>query len=365
MEDPGPPRDRVALGPEVSGLRRRIGRETYFLRRAVRHPDMFRRRARRAVSPKVAFLERNHDPARSLVVVGSARSGTTWLAEVLAETLHGRLLFEPLRAESVPQARPVRFGHFIDPDAGSDGPVTDVLDKVLAGRIRATWIDEYNTVRFPRCRVVKEIRATNLLPWIVRHYPRSPVVFLLRHPVPSAWSVAQLGWPENLSQFIGQPSLMQGPMAPFETLIRQTVDSPDPFLRLVLRWCLENFVPTHLLAAGQAHVVFYEHLVDDPRSELVRLSTYLRRFGPGPWDIQLDSAGNLDRPSHTNYRDTDVASGPGRLDDWVGEVPAPRVDAALSLLGAFGLDRIYGDSTRPRIAPGAVLPGGPATPTGS
>jgi len=314
------------------------------------------------VSPKVAFLERNHDPDRSLLVAGSARSGTTWLAEVLSETLHGRLLFEPLRAEAVPQARPVRFGHYLDPDGRSDRAVTEVLDKVMAGRIRGRWIDEYNTARFPRCRVVKEIRATNLLPWMVRRYPRTPMVYLLRHPVPSAWSVAQLGWPDNLPQFLGQEPLMQGPMAPFGALIRQTADSPDPFLRLVLRWCLENFVPTQLLSSGQAHVVFYEHLVDDPRGELVRLSTFLRRFGPGPWDMRLDSTGNLDRPSHTNYRDTDVASGPGRLDDWVGEVPAPRVDAALALLGGFGLDRVYGDSTRPLIAPEAVLRGGPATP---
>ncbi len=364
MEDSGPPRGPVAAGPEVSGLRRRIGRETDFLRRAVRHPNLFRRRARRAVSPKVAFLERNHDPGRSLLVVGSARSGTTWLSEVLAESLHGRLLFEPLRAETVPQARTIRFGHYIDPDGGSDPAVTEILDKVVAGRIRGRWIDEYNVVRLPRCRVVKEIRATNLLPWIARRYPRTPVVYLLRHPVPSAWSVAQLGWPDNLQQFVGQPSLMEGPLAALGNTIRQTAGASDPFRRLVLRWCLENFVPTRLLAADQAHVVFYEQLVDDPAGELVRLSTYLRRFSPGPWDIGLDSAGNLDRPSHTNYRHTDVASGPGRLDDWVGEVPAPRVDAALALLGEFGLDRIYGNSTRPLIAPEAVLLGGTAPVTG-
>jgi hypothetical protein len=233
----------------------------------------------------------------------------------------------------------------------------------MAGRIRTRWTDEYNTVRFARCRVVKEIRATNLLPWIVRRYPRTPVVYLLRHPVPSAWSVAQLGWPDKLQQFLGQKSLMQGPLAPFRTMIDEAAGSPDPFHRFVLRWCLENFVPTELLDAGQAHVVFYEHLVEDPQAELARLSAFLRRFSPGTWNVRLEGADNFHTPSHTNYRDTDVASGSDRLDDWVGDVSAPQVEAALALVSAFGLDRIYGASTRPRIAPEAVLGGRGTTGT--
>jgi hypothetical protein len=361
MEESGPAPDQLA--PAVSGLRRRVGRETYFLRQAVRRPKMFKRRARRTLSPKVAFLESNHHPSRSLLVVGSARSGTTWLAEVLADSLHGRLVFEPLRTETVPLARPVRFGHFLDPGRAPDPTVAHVLDKIMAGRVRTRWTDEYNTVRFARCRVVKEIRATNLLPWIVRRYPRTPVVYLLRHPVPSSWSVAQLGWPDKLQQFLGQESLMQGPLAPFGTVIDAAAGSTDPFHRFVLRWCLENFVPTELLDAGQAHVVFYEHLVEDPRAELARLSAFLRRFSPGTWNVRLEGADTFSTPSHTNYRGTDVASGSDRLDDWVGEVSAPQVEAALALVNAFGLDRIYGATTSPRIAPEAVLGGRGRTDT--
>ncbi len=269
----------------------------------------------------MAFLERNHDPDRSLLVAGSARSGTTWLAEVLSETLHGRLLFEPLRAEAVPRPGPSASGTTSIPTAVPTGLSPRSWTRSWP-RIRGRWIDEYNTARFPRCRVVKEIRATNLLPWMVRRYPRTPMVYLLRHPVPSAWSVAQLGWPDNLPQILGQEPLMQGPMAPFGALINRRRTLPTPSSDSSCAGA-SNFVPTQLLSSGQAHVVFYEHLVNDPRGELVRLSTFLRRFGPGPWDMRLDSTGNLDEPSHTNYRDTDVASGPGRLDDWVGEVPAP------------------------------------------
>jgi hypothetical protein len=345
----------------LSGFRRRIGQETRFLGNAVRDPAILGRRARRVVSPRVAFLERSHDPGRSLLVVGSARSGSTWLAEVLVDALEARLVFEPLRVESVPLAAPVRFGRYVDPDDDPDPAIAYVLDQVLTGRIRDRWTDKFNTVRFPRCRVLKDVRATNLLPWIVRRYPTTPTVYLLRHPIPSAWSVAALGWPDKLEQFLGQEALMHGPMAPFRPLIDEAAASSDLFHRIVLRWCLENLVPIRVLDPERVHVAFYEDLVADPWRELKRLQVYLQGFDPGLWNLRAVSEDRLGRPSHTNYHDTDVSSGPSRLEDWVAQVPGPAVDRALALVGAFGLDRLYGRSTRPLIGPDQVLLGGAAS----
>jgi len=330
----------------------------------VRHPSKFKRRLKRAVSPEVAFIERNHDPDRTLLLVGTGRSGTTWLAEVLTEALHSRLMLEPLRSKLVPMARPFCIGHYVDPAEDPDPVVAAVLDRIMTGRIRGRAIDRYNAARFPRCRVVKEVRATNLLPWIVGRYPRTPVVYLLRHPVPTAWSVAKLGLPDNLDQFLGQESLMRGPLEPFGSLISQAADSDDRFHRRVLRWCLENFVPTHMLDPDHTHVIFYEHMIDDPWGELERLRSYLSGFGPGLWDLGSFSEASLGRPSHTNYHGTDVGSGPDRLETWVAEVPAASVEKALELVGAFGLRRIYSESTRPLVPPDAVLQGDRRAPTG-
>jgi len=343
-------------------MRRRIRREKSFLVRAVHDPKLFVYRARRTVSPRTAFLELNHDPSRTLLLVGSGRSGTTWLAEIYADALAGRLVFEPLRSQSVPWTWPVRFGHFIDPDSDTDPAVAKVVDRILTGRVRTRFTDRYNKVRFPRCRVVKEVRATNLLPWIARHYPRTPVVYLLRHPVPTAWSVSELGWSGNLEKFLDQPSLMDGPFRPFRPLIAEAAASADVFHRVVLQWCLENFVPTQLLDPRQVHVVFYEEMVDDPRGELERLQTYLRGFGSDRWELRGGSATGVTRPSGTNYRGTDVTSGSRRLDQWVDEIPAGRVERALTLMRGFGLDRIYDSSTRPVIPAGGVLLGGRTAP---
>jgi Sulfotransferase family len=342
-------------GPQPSEFARWLAREKRFWRRAVRHPRLIESRARRTASTKVAFVELNHDAANTLLLVGSGRSGTTWMAEVLTEALQCRLVYEPLRAKSVPWAWPVRPGHYAGADDEVDPAVAGVIDRILRGKIRNQFTDKYNTVRFPRRRLVKEVRATNLLPWLVRRYTGTPVVYLLRHPVPTAWSVTALGWPGKLEEFLAQAPLMEGPLGPFHEVIEEAARSSDRFHRVVLQWCLENYVPTRFLRPDQAHVVFYEHMVEDPWGELERLRTYLQRFGPGRWDLQMTAVTNVARPSHSHNRGS---SGSGRIDRWVQEVPEDQAQKALALVRAFGLDRLYGEGTRPLLAADQVLLGG-------
>jgi len=337
-------------------LRSRLRREAVFAGRAARHPRMLARRARRLGSPTVTFIERNHDPARTLLLVGSRRSGTTWLAEVLVEALQARFVYEPLRSRSVPWTKPVRPGLYVPTGEPADEAVAMVLDRVLTGRFRNRFADKYNAVRLPRCRLVKEVRLTNLLPWIARRYPATPVVYLLRHPVPSAWSVTRLGWPDNVAQLLDQDRLRDGPLAPFRELIAETADSSDVLPRVVLAWCLENLVPIRYLSPDRVHVVLYENLVTDPLAELRRLGTYLDRLAPGRWRLRTPAGASFGRPSQSSRL---RASGPapGHLDAWLRDVPPERVRAALSVVSGFGLDRIYAGHALPLLPPEQVLQG--------
>jgi len=352
LRGPDPDVSRLVMTPSI---RQRIARERSLVPRTVRHPTLLATRARRAVSPTVAFLELNHDPGRSLLLVGSGRSGTTWLAEVLTAALHCRLVYEPLRVKSVAWAAPVQRGQYVRPGDEADPSVAQVIDRILTGRIRNQFTDKYNTVHFPVRRLVKEVRITNLLPWIVRRYPTTPVVYLMRHPVPTAWSVTALGWPEKLEEFLAQESLMQGPLEPFHDLIHEAATSGDKFHRVVLQWCLENFVPSQMLDGGRVHVAFYEDLVEDPWGELKRLRSYLQLFTATRWDLQMASVDSVTRPSQSRNRGTAESN---RLDGWVSDVPAAQVERALSLVSGFGLDRIYANSTRPVIPVEHVLLGG-------
>jgi hypothetical protein len=250
----------------------------------------------------------------------------------------------------------ILWGTYAEP--GTVDPELDrVLRRVLSGRIRHRWPDRFNAYRFPARRLVKEIRATNLLPYVRARFPQVPAIYLLRHPVATAWSSAELGWDPFLDEFLRQDRLMNGPLAPYRAVIARHGEDPDLFHRHVLRWCMENTVPIEQLTPGSAHVVFYENLVEDPFGELRRLADYLGHFGGGRWAFDPTTA-TVDRPSQANYRNTPVMAASARLESWVDVVPRQSVERAVALLEEFGLDRVYGASVRPYIAADSVVRGG-------
>lgn len=311
------------------------------------------RRARRAPTPRVTYLDLNHDPSRTLLLASSGRSGSTWLSEALSEGIGCRTIFEPLRRDFVPLSRGVRWGQYLDPD-GADPAVEDVVTKVLEGRVRSRWSDKFNTARLPRRRLVKEIRATNLLPWVAARYPDTPVVYLLRHPVACSLSAAALNWKPFLGEFYAQPSLMEGPLGPFADYVHETEAGGDLLTAHVLRWCMENFVPVNMLERGSVHVVFYEDMVADPANELSRLNAFMERFDVAWPGVTMSSSAER-RASRTNYRKTDVSGGADKLARWTETLSPASLARACEIVERFGLGRVYGAGVRPLVAADELL----------
>ncbi len=357
---PGPelPADTVGLPP----VHRRRRRQAGLVRRAVQHPTSVPRRIRWLASPRVTYLDLNHDEGRTVLLASSGRSGSTWLSEMLVDAFACRVLFEPWRSRGGrPDGAPV-WGYYVA--RGADDPaLVSALRRTFAGRLRGRWVDQDNAVRLPRRRLVKEIRTTNLLPWVAARFPDLPILFLLRHPVAVARSATDLGWDPSLADYLNQADLLNGPMAPFADLIAGRAGSGGLFEQHVLRWCLENLVPINHLSPGTALVVFYESLRRDPEVEFRRVAEYVNRSSHGSWPFDPDRPVLFDRGSLTNYRGSVVSSGPEGADRWPDEVSPGDVDQAVELLAAFGLDRIYDRSPTPRLHPDEVLLGPPAPTT--
>ena len=51
------------------------------------------------------YTDRNRDPNASILIAGSARSGTTWLADIIAQATSARIVFEPFHHEFVEDSR--------------------------------------------------------------------------------------------------------------------------------------------------------------------------------------------------------------------------------------------------------------------
>ena len=293
------------------------------------------------------YLDPFGEPSRALVLAGSARAGTTWAADIVNHDNRYRVVFEPFHPNRLSLTRHFQPRQYIRPEE-TDPRYTEPVRRILSGRVRSLWTDKYNRRRVVRERLIKEVRGNLLLGHVRRRFPGIPIVLLLRHPCAVVASQLQIGWNwhADMETFLVQGSLMEDHLEPYRDELREAGSELD---RLLLVWCIENLVPLRQLRAGQAHVVFYEHLRADPRAEIERLFAYLRRpFDPGVLRT-------LGRPSAVSRKDSPVATGGDPVAAWQKELGEDQVGRAMELLARFGLDRLYGEEPGPKMRGEDVL----------
>ena len=280
----------------------------------------------------LAYLDRTHDYRATVLLLGSARSGTTWVGEVIDRHHDHRVVFEPLRADRVPAARVFANGQYLR-RVDTDPRYLDPMTAILTGRMRNPWADHLNHVVIARRRLVKEIRANLLVPWLVDRFPGMPVVLLVRHPLGVAVSRRELGWSDHLGDELAQPALVHDHLTAEQAGFLDGLT--DPFARAVAQAGLETLVPLRMSSPAELLAVTYEGLVSQPRVQAERV---LRHVGQEP-DQALDAA--LERPSHLARADSAVRTGADRASAWMSRVDAADQARAAQVLHQLGLDAVY------------------------
>ncbi|MER2598770.1 MAG: sulfotransferase [Caldilineales bacterium] len=214
-------------------------------------------------------------PQDALLLVSSSRSGSTWLADWLGYALHRQQIFEPLHPHYNPAIRRLtdftgpsdHLYSFYLPAQASQPAWKQALAAALSGRARSVWTDDTPTAWLPRGFLVKEIRATLLLGYVMANFtPR--VIYLLRHPCAVVHSRLRLGWQMEARALLRQEALVEDLLRPWLAEIEQ---ERDPAGAHGLWWAVENLAAQRALA-GQAHCrVFYEQLMADPTTVLQRV----------------------------------------------------------------------------------------------
>ena len=231
-----------------------------------------------------------------------------------------------------------------------------MLETVLSGKMRNLWVDRLNRSRIPRGRVIKDPYATNLGPYLAARFPEMPLILLLRHPVATAHSALSLGWKEDLETFLDQEDLITGLFAAQAPLVESFVaEERQTVAGFVLRWCLENYLPVHMLSRASTHVVFYEDLLRSDEAELDRLAAFLQRRCAATWSGWRPDPALLLRPSASSRRGGDGRSREELLGGWQHEVSGAELERSLEILEAFGLDRLFGAGPDPLVDADEVL----------
>jgi hypothetical protein len=287
------------------------------------------------------------DPAHTVLVAGSGRSGTTWLGDVVNFDDSFRVIFEPFNPLRVESWRPFGSRQYQPPD-NPDPDLFRAVHTILSGLDRSDWTASHNRCFWARKRVVKEIAINNMLGYIANWFPQVRLVYLLRHPFAVASSRLRHGWhtyPDptvrtNLDIFLRQPLLMADYLEPFRPMLMRPM---SPFAKEVAFWAAENYVPLQQLRDRVAvKIVHYEDLVLRERETIADVFSHVGR----KYDRRLEEM--IDRPSGTSGRSSPVKSRETELlAGWTGRPEKRDIQDGMRVLESFQLDSIYNDKPIP------------------
>jgi hypothetical protein len=285
------------------------------------------------------YRDSSGDPRDCVMIAGTARSGTTWLGEIIASQTSCRMMFEPFQADKVGAYRRFQYFQYLRPQQ-DDHAMSEFCGTVFSGRIRNWWIDQEVSCLRPRLRLVKEIRANLLLGWIARRFPDMPLLFVVRHPCAVVQSRLQLGWATDtdIASFLEQPELIEDFLSSYLGLINRTRSAAG---KHAIIWCISNMVPLRQFAAGGLPLVFYEDLCIQPEIELPRIFRLMRL------PLRDSVFTSLATPSASSRRRGSDVTPAGLVSGWRRSLTADQVAEVLAVVDAFGLGHLYGDSATP------------------
>ncbi len=224
------------------------------------------------------YKDRARFPDDVVLVVGSARSGTTWVADVIARATNARVIFEPflvsrnrnfvLTQRILSRERVARNYPLYIPTGGMfHGKYHEVIEQILRGRIRSFWSEMEARPGVFRHRVIKDIRANLFLGFIAENWPGVKIIFVVRNPystVSSQLGKVAHGWDFSWDKadVLSQEQLMRDWLVPFAATLERAQTLVE---RLTNRWCIETYLGFHQLRSHpRSLVVSYEKLSDHP-----------------------------------------------------------------------------------------------------
>lgn len=214
-------------------------------------------------------------PGPNILLTGTHRSGTTWLAKMLAASgiwyVH-----EPFAPKKGRWPRSFEFRESGRVDPAADEIASDVLRGGFRAALNLPNADHpmmplrLFRPRFDRL-LIKDPLACLMTEYLTsRHGFQTLIIF--RHPAGFASSLQRLGWPRAafLRQFLADESLMAAHLEPYRALIEKHSKEDGIASAAVLHGAL-NKVLWHFVQAGVGTAIQFESLCRDPLEQLRNL----------------------------------------------------------------------------------------------
>jgi hypothetical protein len=297
-----------------------------------RHQRLYRRAIQTACGK--FYCDADNLTSNSVMIAGTARSGTTWLADIIASQRPCRIMFEPFHSQLVSGFGAFHYFQYMRPTEANP-ELLSYCHRIFTGDIRHRWIDRQVEHLFPQYRLIKEIRANLFLKWLKDMFPEVPLLFILRHPCAVVASRLQLGWATDtdIESFLSQPDLVEDFLSTKLDIIHRAETAAE---KHAVIWCIHNLVPLKQFNPTELNVVFYEELCLQPELEIPRMFGLINQ--------------TFDQAIYQRLSVPSITSSPNRpsgIDRWKQDLTFKQIEEVLRIVEAFGLGDLYGSSSKP------------------
>lgn len=285
------------------------------------------------------FKRKGYDAQKTIIILGSTRSGSTWLAELISSVPGHIQIFEPMNAQYIKPARDInieRNMYLTKEDSWQEGAF--FFNRIFSGKLVNPWLCSQikpKEVISSNRLVVKFVRGNMLLDWMLHNMSVLPPALVVRHPCAVIASQLHKGWTPNLKVLLNNRFFNDFPQfkEPCSALKGNEKIS-------ALAWCIRYYAPLAMTKPYPYLLVSYEGLVRNGEQELKRLFD--------AWDLPFtdDIKQRLFKPSNTIAEGSEIIKGRDPLAGWQKKLSSQQVDDILSVLEIFGLD-FYDRSLEP------------------
>jgi hypothetical protein len=251
-------------------------------------------------------------------------------------------MFEPFHSDKIEDFKMLNYFQYMRPEE-KNSDLFAYCQKIFTGTIKHNWIDQQVENLSPKFRVIKEIRANLFLKWIKNNFPEIPILLIIRHPCAVVMSRMELYWATDtdIHPFLIQDKLVNDFLADKIDLIKNAKSVEE---KHSIIWCISNLIPIRQFSNRDLNVIFYENLCLQPEVEIPKIFQILQH----EYKNSVFEYANM--PSTTSIRTSASVTGKNTVTRWSKELSSEQISSIMSIVEAFGLHYIYGDSLQPLVS---------------
>ena len=293
-----------------------------------------------------AFHRQKRPYQRPIILVSTRRSGSTLLMEMIYSQPNVTYSDQPLDLwhyqpyrRRLPQPT---ASQFVGLTSAEIGQLAHYFNDLFAGRIRvySPWRLNAPSYSWSVNRVVaKLVSAHALINWFATEFD-AHVVYLVRHPIPTALSILHKGWGNVAHAFLDNNEFATSHLsAEQQAKCHQIATNGTPLEQYVLEWCLLNLIPLQSRTHDHFLTITYEELLMRPQPTTQLLADYCQLPDP---DLMVRQSQRASRNTVTKSAEMIRDNAPNvLLSRWQTQVTPDETQRAMSIVSDLLNDAPY------------------------